>query len=56
MTKRATFTQADAVPPCPPEAVLEAAREIGRLLARRALDKARGAAEPRAMPIPERAP
>jgi len=51
VTARATFRQADP-PSRPPDAVLEAAREIGRLLARRALENVRDAAEPRAIANP----
>jgi hypothetical protein len=51
VTQRATIPAAQA-PPRPPEAVLAAARAIGRAMALEALETERGAAQPRAMPNP----
>ena len=52
MTRRSTFTQAER--PRPPEAVLEAARALGRLMADRMLAAAAERPQPRPTPNPER--
>lgn len=52
MTPRASFRQADLERP--PEAVLTAARALGRMMARRVLASQRGALQPPPMPNPER--